>query len=86
MIKGNPRVLKTPPPLIFVENYNASSGIVMNCSFHASLADLGDIQRTMIEDVKRHLETSSVGSLVPQQIARAVPADADAARFLVLTL
>jgi small conductance mechanosensitive channel len=85
MLNGNPRILKAPPPLIFVENYNASAGVVLNCSFRASPTDLGDIQRTMVEDVKRHLDASAIGSLVPQQIVRALPADADPSRFLEST-
>lgn len=80
MIDGNPRILKEPPPLIFVDSYSATSGVVVTCSFRAAPADLGDIQRAMIEDVRRHLEAGN-GGLVPQQIVRAVPADTDPSRF-----
>ena len=81
---GDERVLKSPQPLVFVESQSEPNGIVLNCSFHVQPDEVGEVQRTVIDDVERQLKTAGVEALTPQRIARVVPADADPSRLMAI--
>jgi small conductance mechanosensitive channel len=84
MLDANERVLQSPPPMVFVEGRNGANGIVLTCSFRTSHDNLGEMQRTIIAEVKRQLEAVGIESLVPQQIARTVPVETDPSRILAI--
>jgi small conductance mechanosensitive channel len=81
---GDERVLKSPQPLVFVESQSGSNGTVLNCSFHVQPDEIGEVQRTVVAEVQRQLKAAGVETLMPQQIARVVPADADPSRLMAI--
>jgi small conductance mechanosensitive channel len=81
MIAEDNRVLKAPPPVAYMESRGAS-GIVVNCIFRAAQDHVGEVQRTIIGEAERRLAGAGISALVPQQIVRTVPPDADPSRLL----
>lgn len=81
MLQGDARVLKAPAPRVFLESYGAGGALVLNCSLWASHGEAGALQRELIEEARRHLVAAGSDSLVPQQILRTVPPDADPSRL-----
>jgi len=84
MLNADRRVLQSPPPAVFVEGRSGANGIVLTCSFRASQDKLGEIQPSIIAEVKRQLEAVGIENLVPQQIVRTAPADTDPSRLLAM--
>jgi small conductance mechanosensitive channel len=81
MIDEDPRVLKDPPPTVFVESYDASKGLALTCSFRTTQGHAGEVQRDVIEQARRRLDESGIGKT--DQIVRRVPADTDPSRVIV---
>lgn len=81
MLREDSRVLRSPEPLIFVDSYYGTNGILLNCCFHAQRQNVGEIQRTIIVEAKRRLESSGAEALAPRQIVRSLPVDADPSRL-----
>jgi small conductance mechanosensitive channel len=78
------RISKTPPPVVFVESENESTGAVLTCGFHVTPERAAEVQWTIIEDVERYLKASGVATLVPQQITRLTPSVNDPSRLLAI--
>lgn len=74
-------ILKSPEPRVFVENVSAS-GIVLTLRVWASPGHIAEVQRVLLECIKRELGASAVETLMPQQITRTVPPDSDPSRLL----
>jgi small conductance mechanosensitive channel len=81
MIDDDPRVLKSPPPAIFVESYDASKGLALTCSFRTTQGHAGELQRDVIDEARRRLDQSGIGKA--DQIVRKVPGDMDPSRVIV---
>ena len=84
MLNADLRVLRSPPPTVFVEGRRGANGTTLTCSFRVSLDKLGEIQRSIIGQAERQLEAAGIENLVPQQIVRTVPADTDPSRLLAI--
>jgi small conductance mechanosensitive channel len=81
MVKRDPRVMKTPQPRVFVENLTGA-GLVLNLRLWANHANVGDLQRTIVEAAKSELEAAEIETLQPQQVVRVIPPDSDPSRLL----
>jgi small conductance mechanosensitive channel len=81
MLQADARVLKAPPPRVFVEGYGAGGALILNCSLWASHGEAGALQRELIEAARHRLVEAGAESLVPLQIIRTVPPDADPSRL-----
>jgi len=81
MVKADRRVLEKPEPRVFVEGFNAS-GLVLNLRIWAAREHTREIQRSIVEEIKKKLESAQIETLHPQQIARMVPPDSDPSRLL----
>ena len=81
MAKGNERVLRTPQPRVYVESLT-EAGLLLNLRVWASHEHVGELQRMIVEQAKRELETSGGESLRPQQVVRVIPPDSDPSRLL----
>jgi len=81
MLQADARILKAPEPRVFVEGYGAGGVLILSCSLWASHGEAGAVQRELIEAARHRLMEAGVESLVPLQILRTVPADADPSRL-----
>ena len=81
MVKRDPRVQKTPQPRIFVESLTGA-GLLLNLRVWATHENVGELQRVIIEAVKRGLEAAGIDTLQPQQVVRVIPPDSDPSRLL----
>lgn len=81
MARRDERILKVPEPRVFVEGLTAA-GLVLNLRIWATHAKIRELQRGIIEQVKREFETVTIETLRPQQIVRIVPPDSDPSRLL----
>jgi small conductance mechanosensitive channel len=80
MLAENSQVLK-PEPEVFLDSYDASTGINMTCAFRVGEDRIGEVQRQIIEEVKRRLEQSEIGA--PKQITRVLPLATDLSRLIL---
>jgi hypothetical protein len=84
MLNADQRVLQSPPPFVFVEGRSGTNGTTLPCSFRVSQDKLGEVQRSIIGQAERQLESSGLENLEPQQIVRIIPADTDSSRLLAI--
>jgi small conductance mechanosensitive channel len=75
---GEARVLREPAPSVFVDGVVAGA-TVLNFRAWTRHADLGELQRQLIEGARRRAE----GAAAPQQIVRIVPPDSDPSRLIL---
>ena len=81
MAERDARVLRAPPPRVFAESLTGS-GLLLNLRLFVAHADVGEVQRTIIEQAMRELDAAGVETLRPQQVVRIVPPDSDPSRLL----
>jgi small conductance mechanosensitive channel len=81
MAQRDKRILKIPQPRVFVENLT-TAGLLLNLRVWATHENIGELQRTIIEDAKHELEAAGIETLLPQQVVRVVPPDSDPSRLL----
>ena len=74
MAAGDARVLREPPPLVYVEKYGENSVDLLFRAW-APTSIFWDVQRDMIEDAKRRLEAAGIEIPFPQRIVHMVPPD-----------
>lgn len=82
MIDEDPRILKNPRPVVFVESFDSGKGLSLTCSFRTSHGHAGEVQRDIIDEAMRRL--SQAGISETGQIIRKVPADNDPSRVIVV--
>ena len=83
MAERDTRVLKAPPPHVFVESLTGA-GLLLNLRIWASHDDVGELQRTIVEQAMHELEAAGIEALQPQQVVRIIPPDSDPSRLLPL--
>lgn len=81
MAKRDTRVLDTPQPRVFVESLTGA-GLLLNLRVWANHANIGELQRVIVEEAKHELETAGIETLQPQQVVRVIPPDSDPSRLL----
>jgi small conductance mechanosensitive channel len=81
MAERDTRVLKMPPPHVFVESLTGA-GLLLNLRIWASHDNVGELQRTIIEQAMHELEAAGIEALQPQQVVRIIPPDSDPSRLL----
>jgi len=81
MAERDTRVLKAPPPHVFVESLTGA-GLLLNLQIWASHDNVGELQRTIIEQAMHELEAAGIETLQPQQVVRMIPPDSDPSRLL----
>jgi small conductance mechanosensitive channel len=81
MAERDSRALKMPPPHVFVESLTGA-GLLLNLQIWASHDDVGELQRTIIEQAMHELEGAGIDALQPQQVVRIIPPDSDPSRLL----
>ena len=80
MAERDTRVLKAPPH-VFVETLTGA-GLLLNLRIWASHDDVGELQRTIVEQAMHELEAAGIEALQPQQVVRIIPPDSDPSRLL----
>jgi small conductance mechanosensitive channel len=80
-LAGDPHVLKTPPPDVFVDRLDSGESSVI-CRLWTAPANLGALQRDWIERAKDRLTAADGEALAPRRIARIVPPDSDPSRLM----
>jgi small conductance mechanosensitive channel len=73
------RVLREPPPNVFVEAYGGT-GIVLTVRAWIAQPGFSELQRTLLEDARRALDAER--DMTPKEIVRVVPPAADPSRFM----
>jgi small conductance mechanosensitive channel len=81
MLDSIPCVLKDPAPVVFVDTYDSTKGVVLTCSFRISQGHAAEVQRVVIDEAKRRLDQLGMGENT--QIVRRAPADTDPTRLLI---
>lgn len=81
MMEEDSRILDEPRPAVFVDSYDAKNGLVLTTSFRTSHGRAGEVQRDVIDQVRRRLQEAGIGDT--GQIVRKVPADTDPSRVMV---
>jgi small conductance mechanosensitive channel len=81
MAERDTRVLKLPPPHVFVESLTGA-GLLLKLRIWASHDNVGELQRTIIEQAMHELEAAGIEALQPQQVVRIIPPDTDPSRLL----
>jgi small conductance mechanosensitive channel len=81
MAERDTRVLRAPPPHVFVESLTGA-GLLLNLRMWASHEDIGELQRTIVEQAMHELEAAGIEALQPQQVVRIIPPDSDPSRLL----
>ena len=81
MARRDQRVLRTPQPRVFVESLT-SAGLQLNLRIWANHENVGELQRTIVEQAKGELEAAGIETLHPQQVVRVIPPDSDPSRLL----
>ena len=81
MAKRDKRILPAPQPRIFIESLT-TAGLLFNLRVWATHENVGELQRTIIEDAKHALEATGIEDLQPQQVVRVIPPDNDPSRLL----
>jgi len=81
MAERDTRILKMPPPHVFVESLTGA-GLLLNFRIWASHDNVGELQRTIIEQAMYELEAAGIEALQPQQVVRIIPPDTDPSRLL----
>lgn len=71
MAAEDERVLKNPAPIVFVDNYSENSTDLVFRAW-APTAIYWDVQRAMIEEAKRRLDTAGIDIPFPQRIVHVV--------------
>ena len=72
----DPRVLKTPPPDLFVDRLEGGESSVV-CRLWAAPIHVGVLQRDWIAEAKARLTAAGAEALTPHRIVRTVPPDSD---------
>jgi small conductance mechanosensitive channel len=80
-LAGDPRVLKTPPPDVFVDRLDNGESTVI-CRLWAAPPNVGALQRDWIASAKGRLTAADAEALAPRRIARIVPPDSDPSRLM----
>ena len=75
-----PSTLHDPPPAVFVDNV-AAGAMVLNLRVWTEPQGAGAVERTIVEAIKRALETLGE-KFTPTQIVRQTPPDSDPSRYL----
>ena len=78
---GDKRFLATPAPATFIESF-ADGNVVVTFRAWAAHDQLGAVQRNLTEAVTRKFAAAGQPDLMPLQITRVLPLDADPARFI----
>jgi small conductance mechanosensitive channel len=74
-------VLKEPTPKVFIENVSEKDGLVLSLTLWSTPQGAGDVERHIIEQIKRSL--NALGEeFKALRIARTVPPATDPSRFL----
>jgi small conductance mechanosensitive channel len=81
MAERDTRVLKMPPPQVFVESLTGA-GLLLKLRIWASHENVGELQRTIIEQAMQELQAAGIEALQPQQVVRIIPPDTDPSRLL----
>jgi small conductance mechanosensitive channel len=81
MMVNDSRILTTPAPDVFVDRLE-SDDCSLTCRLWTKPSEIGAVQRSVIGQAKRSLETSATESLAPRRIARIIPADGDPSRLI----
>jgi small conductance mechanosensitive channel len=68
----DPRVLKDPPPYVYVEDYG-DNGVKLTFRAWAPNAIYWDVHRALIEEAKRRLESAGIEIAFPHRIVHFVP-------------
>lgn len=71
------RVLREPPPNVFVESYGAA-GTILTARAWVAQSGFAELQRTLLEDARRALGAED---MTPKEIVRTVPTVADPSRL-----
>ena len=80
-LAADPRVLKKPPPDVFVDRLDGGESSLV-CRLWAAPSDIGSLQRDWIARAKDRLAAADAGALEPHRIARLVPPDSDPSRLM----
>jgi small conductance mechanosensitive channel len=81
MAAADPRFLATPAPAAHIEAY-ADGNAVISFRAWAAHATVGALQRGLIDAVRQKFEAEAVPDLVPLQVTRLLPTDADPTRLI----
>jgi small conductance mechanosensitive channel len=81
MAERDPRVLNAPPPRVFVESLSGA-GLLLNLRLWAAHDDLGELQRSIVEQAMHELSAAGLETLQPQQVVRVIPPDSNPSRLL----
>jgi small conductance mechanosensitive channel len=80
-LAADPRVLKKPPPDVFVDHLDGGESSLI-CRLWAAPSDIGGLQRDWIARAKDRLAGADMAALAPHRIARIVPPDSDPSRLM----
>lgn len=81
MAERDPRILQAPRPRVFVESLTGA-GLLLNLRIWASHREVGELQRTIVEQAMHELQAAGMEALQPQQVVRVIPPDSDPSRLL----
>jgi len=81
MLDEDARILKRPPPAVFVDSFDSKNGLVLTCSFRTTQGHASEVQRSVIDEARQRLDDLGIGQ--GGQIVRKVPADTDPSRVVV---
>jgi small conductance mechanosensitive channel len=84
-LAGDPRVLKKPPPDVFVDRLDGGESSLV-CRLWAAPSDVGALQRDWIARATDRWAAADSGALAPHRIARIVPPDSDPSRLMAADL
>jgi small conductance mechanosensitive channel len=82
MIDEDPRILKNPSSVVFVDSYDAGKGLALTCSFRTTQERAGEVQRDVVDEARRRLDQSGIGKT--DQVVRKVPGDTDPSRLMIV--
>jgi small conductance mechanosensitive channel len=80
-LASDPRVLKTPPPDVFVDRLDGGESTVI-CRLWVAPANVGALQRDWIAKARDRLTAADAEALAPRRITRIVPPDSDPSRLM----
>jgi len=81
MLKEDARVAKDPAPEVFLDSFDATAGVTLNCTFHVVHEHSAELQRDIIERANQRLAQSEVGA--PRSVTRLIPAVSDPSRLIL---
>ncbi|WP_246329375.1 mechanosensitive ion channel family protein [Chthonobacter rhizosphaerae] len=78
---ARPAIRQDPPPVAFLDQVTADA-VVLTWRLWASHAGYGDLQRDLVDAVRRELAASGDETLRPREVVRTVPPASDPSRFI----